>query len=269
MKLNGLAAVICALVFTAPLAAQTSGTAADPISGGWGANGQTLLNLKYDGKGGVTGTVMAGRPGNLADIKTGTFDPAAGILKLRGDAKHPDTGATMPYSIDGTLANGALSVTYAIGESTGALTLAKIAGGGSGGGGGAEAAMQRGFAEVSGWISKSADLVPAEKYSYRPTPAVMTFAELVGHVADSYNYYCGNAAGQKAQWSETNQNGPADKARLAAALKQATELCTTAYTRGGEPGFLMTNIGHANLHYGNMITYIRMLGMVPPSSATK
>jgi uncharacterized damage-inducible protein DinB len=127
-------------------------------------------------------------------------------------------------------------------------------------------ALRRSFAEVSGFITKSADMVPADKYSYRPTPSVMTFAQVIAHVADSYYFYCARVAGRPAPDDDATARGPLDKATLVAKLKQATDVCTAAYA--GKPVVrpALTNIGHTNLHYGNIITYLRMLGMTPPSS---
>jgi hypothetical protein len=44
---------------------------------------------------------------------------------------------------------------------------------------------------------KSADIVPPDKYSYKPAPTVRTFGELLGHIADGSNYFCRRAAGQE------------------------------------------------------------------------
>ena len=49
-------------------------------------------------------------------------------------------------------------------------------------------------------------------------------------------------------------------------LKQSVVGCAGAYSATGQVGPLISNIGHTNLHYGNIITYLRMMGMVPPSS---
>ena len=262
MKVKALLVACCLLLPVASTAGQT----ADPVSGKWGKDGQTLLDLMYDGKGAVTGTIMAGRPGNLAPIRTGTFDPSTGALKLQGEAKDPDTGAAMPYVIEGKLANGALGVTAAFGgDYKGDFALTKLAPAP----GGAPADVSpaaKSFAEVSDWITRSAEMVPADKYSYRPAPTVRTFGQIVGHVADAYNYYCAQASGKKVQWSDPIEKGTTDKAMLASKLKQATDTCTATYASGGDLATLVENVGHTNLHYGNMITYIRMLGLVPPSS---
>jgi uncharacterized damage-inducible protein DinB len=130
------------------------------------------------------------------------------------------------------------------------------------------AGLKFGFDEVSTWVTKSADMVPADKYSYQPAKTVRTFGQVVAHIADSYGFYCSRAAGKNVQWSDAIANGPTDKATLVPKLKQATDACKAVY--GGaatNAGQLMQNIAHTNLHYGNVVTYMRMLGLVPPSSS--
>jgi uncharacterized damage-inducible protein DinB len=127
------------------------------------------------------------------------------------------------------------------------------------------AIARAGFTEVSGWITKVADLVPADKYGYRPAATVRTVGQMVAHVADSYVYYCSSAAGKKVEWADPIEKGPTDKATVVAKLTQATAQCTAAHT-GGALAPLFANVGHTNLHYGNLVTYLRMLGLTPPSS---
>jgi hypothetical protein len=68
------------------------------------------------------------------------------------------------------------------------------------------------------------------------------------------------------EWSDAIEKGRTDKATLVQTLRQATEACNAAYAGGGQVRALIDNIGHTNLHYGNLITYLRMLGLTPPSS---
>ena len=127
--------------------------------------------------------------------------------------------------------------------------------------------LRGGFDEVHSAISKSAELVPADKYTYRPVSTVRTFGELVAHVADSYAWYCARASGRNVQWSDAIEKGKTDKATLAQKLKESQAVCTAAYGSGSSNlGQLMANIAHTNLHYGNIITYLRMMGLVPPTS---
>jgi GNAT superfamily N-acetyltransferase len=98
----------------------------DPISGTWAVEGGGCIDLTFDGQLAVSGTATAGRPGNLAVIKSGTFDRQSRLLKLTGDAKRPDTGEMVQLSIEGTLARGRLAVTYQIGADRGRAMLRRV-----------------------------------------------------------------------------------------------------------------------------------------------
>ena len=127
--------------------------------------------------------------------------------------------------------------------------------------------MRQGFAEVSEWVTKSADMVPEDKYSYKPVDSVRTYGQLIAHITDSYNYFCAVGGGNKVQWSDAVEKGKTDKATLIPKLKEAVDKCNAVYaTDNGAIAPLMTNISHTSLHYGNVITYLRMMGMKPPSS---
>jgi uncharacterized damage-inducible protein DinB len=131
-----------------------------------------------------------------------------------------------------------------------------------------QAMVKYGFDEVSGWLATAAALVPAEKYSYKPVSSVRSFGELMAHVADGMNWYCGSAkAAKDVQWNDAAEKGKTDKATVVAALKSATAGCAAVYASPtARLDKLMANIAHSNLHYGNAITYLRMLGLKPPSS---
>jgi hypothetical protein len=133
--------------------------------------------------------------------------------------------------------------------------------------GNAAAIARKGFQEVSGWVTKSADMVPAEKYDYKPVDSVRTFGQIIGHVTDSLNYFCAHGAGNKVKWADPAEKGTTDKATLVPKLKEAVDKCNTVYgSDTGQLEPLLENIAHTNLHYGNLITYLRMMGMKPPSS---
>lgn len=127
--------------------------------------------------------------------------------------------------------------------------------------------LRNGFNEVNGWMTKAAEMVPADKYNYRPVDTVRTFGQLIGHITDSYNYFCAHGVGNKVEWSEAVEKGGTDKDTLLPKLKEAVGRCNAAYSSGNaqlKP--LFANVGHTSLHYGNIITYMRMLGLKPPSS---
>ena len=127
--------------------------------------------------------------------------------------------------------------------------------------------MRNGFNEVNDWVMKAAEAVPADKYSYKPVDTVRTFGQLIAHITDSYNYFCAHGVGNKVEWSTPIEKGATDKDTLLPKLKEAVGKCNTAYSSANpqlRPLFM--NVGHTSLHYGNIITYMRMMGLKPPSS---
>jgi uncharacterized damage-inducible protein DinB len=127
--------------------------------------------------------------------------------------------------------------------------------------------MRNGFNEVNDWVTKAAEMVPAEKYNYRPVDTVRTFGQLIAHITDSYNFFCARGAGNKVEYSDAVEKGGTDKDTLLPKLKEAVGKCNAAYgSANGQLRPLFTNVGHTSLHYGNIITYLRMMGLKPPSS---
>src|SRR5688572_30627032 len=127
--------------------------------------------------------------------------------------------------------------------------------------------VRKSFNEINDWVLKSADMVPADKYSYKPVDTVRTFGQLVAHIADSYNYFCARGAGRQVEWVTPIENGNTDKDTVLPKLKEAIGRCNATYSAANAQfGPLMVNVGHTSLHYGNMITYMRMIGLKPRSS---
>lgn len=127
---------------------------------------------------------------------------------------------------------------------------------------------------------RAAEKMPEENYGFQPTPEVRTFGQLVGHLADSNVMLCSMALGEKKEpW--TVEKTKTAKADLVAALKESIGVCDRVFAQGDADlatgikffGFDTTRfalvgliIGHEFEHYGNMVTYMRMKGLVPPSS---
>lgn len=145
------------------------------------------------------------------------------------------------------------------------------------------AASEKGFYTlVSGYAIAAAEKMPEENYSFKPTPAVRSFGQLVGHVADAQYFFCSTATGETSPMKGIEKT-KTSKADLVAALKDAVAYCNKAYTgmtdaQGSQMVKFMNfdvarltvlsiNTAHADEHYGNMVTYLRMKGIVPPSSA--
>jgi uncharacterized damage-inducible protein DinB len=135
--------------------------------------------------------------------------------------------------------------------------------------------------DVTGYITEAAMDLPAEKYAYRPTPKVRTFGELIAHIAGAQEMFCAIALGEKPPAEDAIELGATTKEALVAALRVSNEHCARAYAQSdkaamvridlfGSPSTrlhaLMMNATHDNEHYGNIITYLRMNDMVPPSS---
>jgi uncharacterized damage-inducible protein DinB len=135
---------------------------------------------------------------------------------------------------------------------------------------------------VMGYVTAAADQVPDSSYSYRPTPTVRTFGQLIAHIAGSQDMFCAQALGEKAPASDDIEKTVTGKAALVAALNASIQHCQKAYAMSDAeamkrmvPTFtgersalwaLLYNTVHDDEHYGNVVTYMRMLGMVPPSS---
>jgi uncharacterized damage-inducible protein DinB len=132
------------------------------------------------------------------------------------------------------------------------------------------------------WVSAAAEQVPDSSYSYRPAPTVRTFGQLIAHIAGSQDMFCAQALGDKASDSDVIEKTTTGKAALVAALKASIEHCQKAYAMSDADAMkrtvkvfvgersalwaLLYNTVHDGEHYGNIVTYMRMLGMVPPSS---
>jgi uncharacterized damage-inducible protein DinB len=134
---------------------------------------------------------------------------------------------------------------------------------------------------VTSYLVQSAQDMPAEKYGYKPTPAVRSFGEIIGHVAGSQDMFCAIALGEKPPAEDAVEKSATSKEALIAALKASNDHCRKAYMLSDEAAaamanvfgdqqsklfVLMLNATHDNEHYGNLVTYLRMNGMVPPSS---
>ena len=135
---------------------------------------------------------------------------------------------------------------------------------------------------VKGYIIKAAAQVPEDKYKFQPTKDVRTMGQLFGHIANASAMICNAAIGVTAPASADAEK-LATKAEIQKALDAAFAACDQAFqkitaasanesvtlfgqkhTRVGAMAF---NNAHNFEHYGNLVTYMRINGMVPPSSA--
>ncbi len=130
-------------------------------------------------------------------------------------------------------------------------------------------------------LLRSAEKMPAEHYGYKPTDAVRSYGQILGHVADAQYLFCSKALGETNPAPKVEETKHT-KAELIAALKDAFQYCDRAYSgmtdaAGAKPvklfgedapalGTLIVNNTHTMEHYGNLVTYLRMNGIVPPTS---
>jgi uncharacterized damage-inducible protein DinB len=123
-------------------------------------------------------------------------------------------------------------------------------------------------------------------YAFKPVDSVRTFGQILAHVAGASYVFCSAAKGEKSPFTEEHfEKAATTKAAIAQAVTDSIAYCDTVYgpltdKTAAEPitmpfgmgsapraTALIMNIGHVQEHYGNMVTYFRIKGMVPPSSA--
>jgi len=133
-------------------------------------------------------------------------------------------------------------------------------------------------------ILRSAEKMPEENYTFKPTEAVRSYGQILGHVADAQYLFCSLVLGEKNPDPKIEQT-KTSKADLIAALKDAFAYCDKAYDGmtdasgaqmvkffGGDTpklGVLSVNSMHTVEHYGNLVTYMRLKNIVPPTSEPK
>jgi len=142
------------------------------------------------------------------------------------------------------------------------------------------ASIQPLFERVKDLYAQSAKQMPESLFAYKPTASVRTFAELLGHVANENYVFCAAALGEDDP-NATDFEKTTSKAELSRAVSASFAYCDRAYampeskameqtTLFGQTGSrlwaLIFNVTHDSEHYGNIVTYLRMNGMVPPSS---
>ena len=131
---------------------------------------------------------------------------------------------------------------------------------------------------------RSAAKIPDDLWSFQPTPDVRTVGQLFAHIADGQYEFCGVAA-EGHSVSKNIEGTLKTKAEITAALNDAFAYCDAAYakltdanaaelapfmgTRITKLGAMDFNTAHTMEHYGNLVTYMRIKGIVPPSSESQ
>lgn len=140
---------------------------------------------------------------------------------------------------------------------------------------------KRGYERTKGILLRSAEKMPEENYSFKPVDSVRSFGQIIGHLGDAQYLFCSTASGQKNPGLNIEKT-KTSKADLIAALKEGIAYCDKVYDSmtdaeaiqpvnffgNNVPKYavLSVNIGHNMEHYGNLVTYMRMKGIVPPTS---
>jgi len=135
--------------------------------------------------------------------------------------------------------------------------------------------------QVTAWIERAAEKMPEEQYAFKPDPAVRSFGQILGHIADADYLFCSGVLGEKNP-SPGIEKTKTTKAELISALREAFTYCNRAYdaltdananelvkAMGQERnklGVLWFNASHNLEHYGNLVVYMRLKGITPPSS---
>ncbi len=137
------------------------------------------------------------------------------------------------------------------------------------------------FGRLKDILMRSAQKMPEENYSFKPTEAVRSYGQIIGHVADAQYLFCSMALGEKNPGLNIEQT-KSSKADLVAALSSAFAYCDKAYDGMTDATAVQTiklfgndaprlsaltvNNMHDMEHYGNLVTYMRLKNIVPPSS---
>lgn len=134
---------------------------------------------------------------------------------------------------------------------------------------------------MNGYVQRSAEQMPDADFAYKPTEGVRTFGQMVAHLAAAQYMFCAAATGEAMRPEYDVERLRTTKAEIVQAFRESTAYCERAYaqtdaasqqgiTLFGQPRtrfFALTmNAIHVGEHYGNLVTYLRMKGMVPPSS---
>ena len=140
---------------------------------------------------------------------------------------------------------------------------------------------ERGFERTKGILLRSAEKMPEENYSFKPVDTVRTYGQIIGHLADAQYLFCSTASGEKNPDLKIEKT-KTSKADLIASLKEGLAYCNKVYESMTDAAALQKvqffgndiskfavlsiNIGHNMEHYGNLVTYMRMKNIVPPTS---
>ncbi len=157
-------------------------------------------------------------------------------------------------------------------------------------------ALKSGFDTIGRYLVGSADKMPEADFAFKPTPEVRSFGQILGHVANTHYNYCARVKGEKNPNTQDLEKITA-KAEMVKAFNDSVDYCKAVYASMTDakivqpmtppapptaPGAAQTpaaaprpfvpfnvlngNLSHDWEHYGNIVTYLRLKGLVPPST---
>ena len=144
----------------------------------------------------------------------------------------------------------------------------------------AVAAARASWMAAHSYIVRSAEQMSEADFAFKPVATVRSFGQIVAHVADDETGWCAQILGEPLKQTQYEKKLTA-KADVVKAIRDAGTYCEKAYSMtdaqagamatiwgGQQPKIkgLMDNAAHDWEHYGNIVTYLRIKGMVPPSS---
>jgi len=134
-----------------------------------------------------------------------------------------------------------------------------------------------------GFILQTAEMLSQDLYAFQPTSEVRTAGQILAHVADAQYAFCSGAAGEESPMSESVEETRTSKTEIVAALQDAFAYCDGVYDGMSDAdgaqsvafygmdltgaAVLSMNTAHNYEHYGNLVTYMRINGLTPPSTA--
>lgn len=129
---------------------------------------------------------------------------------------------------------------------------------------------------------------PEDKYEFKTTPAQRSFAEQLLHASSSMYYFTDPAEGKKPRYpDDPKRDDLKTKAQVVAFVKKCVEDGAAEIKAKGDKGMsdLVTDpeskqqtqvsdlayglIEHSGEHYGQLVVYYRLAGLVPPESRPK
>jgi hypothetical protein len=131
----------------------------------------------------------------------------------------------------------------------------------------------------------AAEEMPAGKYGYKPTPAQMSFGDVIAHLSGGNYFLCSSVAGVDAP-KRAEITGKAPKAQLVSALRESFEFCESALAKVDDSGlsqkvpfFGNREVSRAEMmfvsaedwadHYSQLANYLRLNQLLPPTAKKK